>query len=241
MKTLNLKFIVSIEQFDIEKGLSYIKYPNCTTYQASPMFEFEGTLDAATYVIENNHLTKVIWPNGEERVLNLLPHQIFVFGANKQGIHSLGAALTAKEQFGAEMYNGEGLQGQSYALPTKSTPYKRLSLSEVKESVDRFIKFAHDRPGLTFFLSKVGTGYANFKEEEIIPLFKNAPDNVVFPLDWESRRHSFPSQLQPMLVGSIRIEDTSVRTLIEFLQAFDPTDIVSISDPQLLITSTTHE
>lgn len=44
---------------------------------------------------------------------------IFVFGSNPKGIHGAGAASVAKAQFGAIEGQGEGLQGESYALPTK--------------------------------------------------------------------------------------------------------------------------
>lgn len=44
---------------------------------------------------------------------------IFVFGSNPDGIHRSGSAKVAMEQFGAVFGQGEGLQGQSYALPTK--------------------------------------------------------------------------------------------------------------------------
>lgn len=44
---------------------------------------------------------------------------IFVFGSNPKGIHGAGAAKVAMEQFGAKFGVGEGLTGNSYALPTK--------------------------------------------------------------------------------------------------------------------------
>ena len=44
---------------------------------------------------------------------------IFVFGSNPEGIHGAGAAATAKAKFGAIQGQGEGMQGNAYALPTK--------------------------------------------------------------------------------------------------------------------------
>ena len=44
---------------------------------------------------------------------------IFVFGSNPEGRHGAGAARVAREQFGAIYGQGEGLQGNAYALPTK--------------------------------------------------------------------------------------------------------------------------
>ena len=52
---------------------------------------------------------------------NITPeaNTIFVFGSNPKGIHGAGAAKVAMEQFGAKYGVGEGLTGNSYALPTK--------------------------------------------------------------------------------------------------------------------------
>ena len=44
--------------------------------------------------------------------------EIFVFGSNARGLHMGGAARVALEKFGAIMGQGEGPQGQSYAIPT---------------------------------------------------------------------------------------------------------------------------
>lgn len=44
---------------------------------------------------------------------------IFVFGSNPNGIHRSGSAKVALEQFGARYGQGEGIQGNAYALPTK--------------------------------------------------------------------------------------------------------------------------
>lgn len=44
---------------------------------------------------------------------------IMVFGSNPEGRHGAGAASIALSRFGAIYGQGEGLQGNSYALPTK--------------------------------------------------------------------------------------------------------------------------
>lgn len=51
-------------------------------------------------------------------VENLEEGQVFVFGSNLNGVHSGGASLMALRNFGAEWGQAEGLQGQSYAIPT---------------------------------------------------------------------------------------------------------------------------
>ena len=51
-------------------------------------------------------------------IYSLAPNEIFVFGSNALGMHHSGAARVAYNEFGAEWGNGEGLQGQSYSIPT---------------------------------------------------------------------------------------------------------------------------
>lgn len=53
-----------------------------------------------------------------DKITKLAPDEIFVFGSNLAGRHGGGAALTAMQHFGAEWGKGEGIQGQSYAIPT---------------------------------------------------------------------------------------------------------------------------
>ena len=51
-----------------------------------------------------------------ERITELKPNEIFLFGSNLAGSHGGGAARLAYNRFGAIWGKGEGLQGQSYAL-----------------------------------------------------------------------------------------------------------------------------
>lgn len=102
------------------------------------------------------------------------PKQIFVFGSNELGKHGKGAAKTAFDYFGAKYGVGYGLQGQSFAIPTKSTPYKALSISKIKNYVKDFIAFAVTHPELTFLVTPIGTGLAGFEIKEIAPLFKTS-------------------------------------------------------------------
>lgn len=111
--------------------------------------------------------------------------EIFVFGSNLQGIHGKGAALTARK-FGAKIGVGEGLQGQTYALPTKRTPYEPLTQLEVAMYIGEFIEFAKSKPHLTFLVTKVGCGNAGFTEEQIKPMFADAHNysNIILPEKW---------------------------------------------------------
>jgi len=113
----------------------------------------------------------------------LADNEIFVFGSNQKGIHGKGAALDAKNKFGAVQGVGEGLTGQSYALPTKSTPYQSLTIDEVSKNLDTFLEVAKNNPDKTFKMSAIGTNLAEFKPQEIADILfsKDIPSNVHVP------------------------------------------------------------
>ena len=113
----------------------------------------------------------------------LADNEIFVFGSNKKGIHGANAALQAKNQFGAEIGVGEGLTGQTYALPTKSTPYKSLTVDEVSKNIDTFLEVAKNNPDKIFKMTPIGTNLAGFEAQEIADLLfsKDIPSNVHVP------------------------------------------------------------
>lgn len=104
-----------------------------------------------------------------DRIDSLGPDDIFVFGSNLQGRHGGGAARVALNRFGAIFGQGVGLQGNTYAIPTMQG-----GVETIKPYVDEFIDFAKSRPGLTFYVTKIGCGIAGFTFEEIAPLFSNA-------------------------------------------------------------------
>lgn len=109
----------------------------------------------------------------------LQPGEVFVFGSNAEGRHDGGAARFAVERFGAVYGQGEGLQGQSYALPTMGRP------TDFMAAAARFIQFAHLAPQMRFLLTEVGCGIAGYTVEWVAPLFKNAPANVELPASFE--------------------------------------------------------
>ena len=110
-------------------------------------------------------------------ITSLQNDEVFVFGSNINGMHGGGAARVAIDKFGAVWGQGEGLQGQSYAIPTME------GLANIPPVVDRFIAFAKDHPELKFFVTPIGCGIAGYTEDEIAPLFKEATklDNVFLP------------------------------------------------------------
>ena len=116
-----------------------------------------------------------------EHIETLQEGQIFVFGSNLQGHHIGGAARQAREKFGAVYGQGEGLQGQSYAIPTM-----QMTIPEIKWHVERFIQFADQHPEMTFLVTRVGCGIAGFSDSQIAPLFAGAYSlsNVYLPIEF---------------------------------------------------------
>lgn len=110
--------------------------------------------------------------------------EIFVFGSNLAGRHGKGAALTAKQQYGAQYGIGVGPTGFAYALPTKDENLNTLPLSCIAGHVNDFITYAEFRPDEVFFVTAVGTGLAGYRHEDIAPLFTHAPTNCRLPPEW---------------------------------------------------------
>ena len=104
----------------------------------------------------------------------------FVFGSNDAGRHGKGAALCAKKYFGAVYGQGHGEQGNSYAIATKDTSLRSLSIDHIRENVRVFLQHATNHPHKQFAVSRVGCGLAGYSDEEIAPLFKGHPQNVYF-------------------------------------------------------------
>lgn len=112
------------------------------------------------------------------RIDTLEDNEIFVFGSNLGGFHGGGAARLAYNKFGAVWGQGDGLQGQSYAIPTMQG-----GIDTIQPYVDEFITFARQHPELTFLVTRIGCGIAGFEDSEIAPLFRGALalQNVVLP------------------------------------------------------------
>ncbi len=116
-----------------------------------------------------------------ERITELKPNEIFVFGSNLAGAHGGGAARLAYNRFGAVWGQGVGLQGQSYAIPTMQG-----GVETIKPYVDEFIAFALIHREYKFFVTRIGCGIACFTPNEIAPLFQKAIDqeNIILPKDF---------------------------------------------------------
>lgn len=114
---------------------------------------------------------------------------IFVFGSNLAGRHGKGAALWAVQHRGAVYGQGFGMQGNSYALPTKDgrngadlkDPAQTLPLEAIRGHAMLFLAFACAHPHRTFQLTPIGCGHAGYTPEQIAPMFAGAPPNVILP------------------------------------------------------------
>lgn len=134
-----------------------------------------------------NHYTGNIQP---------LDDVIFVFGSNPEGRHGAGAARVARTLFGARYGQGEGLQGRSYAIPTKDLRVSRdrgmrsVSPEAITASIRRMYAVARTMPRMRFMVAyrnvaeRSLNGYTGY---EMIRMFTDAgpiPENVWFSREW---------------------------------------------------------
>lgn len=121
-----------------------------------------------------------------------MTNSIFVFGSNTAGRHGAGSALEAVKNHGARIGIGFGLQGNSYAIPTKDHRLKTLQIADIAKHVNDFVYFAAMHGHLTFTVVEIGCGLAGYKPSQIAPLFANCKhlinvylsDNFVEELGW---------------------------------------------------------
>lgn len=116
--------------------------------------------------------------------------EIFVFGSNLAGRHTAGAALYAYSYCDAIYGQGIGLQGNSYAIPTKDYTIKTLPLEVINKHVKDFIKFAAmqwlKQSDMLFKVTPIGCGLAGYSPEQIAPMFAKALEfkNIKLPSEF---------------------------------------------------------
>ena len=120
-------------------------------------------------------------------IQNLAPNQVFVFGSNTQGKHGKGAALTAKNKFGAIYGQAEGPQGQSYAIITKDltkNTHPSRTPEQIKEQIHNLYEYARENPDKEFLVaySGNGTNLNAYSNQEMADMFGSEPipNNIVF-------------------------------------------------------------
>ena len=110
----------------------------------------------------------------------LADNEIFVFGSNPQGNHAGGAAAHAVKHFGAVMGQGEGPQGQSYAIPTTG------DFVLFAQAVQRFVYYASLHPDQRFLVTRVGCGSAGYDVHKVARMFVDAikQENIALPVEF---------------------------------------------------------
>ena len=152
---------------------------------------------------------------------NITPdaNTIFVFGSNPQGRHGAGAAKVAREQFGAIYGQGEGLQGNAYALPTKDLRVKKnnslrsISPEQIIESIKKLYETARQNPDKQFKVAYRNTDKASlngYTGLEMIDMFLKAgpiPANIVFSKEWVDTGKFDRSSNQNLFSDDVTVND----------------------------------
>lgn len=121
------------------------------------------------------------------------PDVIFCFGSNPEGRHGKGAAYIAHKHFGAKYGKGEGLQGSSYAIPTKDlriSGQKSIKPSEIVKSIERLYEVARCNHSKRFMIAYRNTdkvslsGYTGYEMIEMFNRAGDIPDNIIFSKEW---------------------------------------------------------
>jgi predicted NAD-dependent protein-ADP-ribosyltransferase YbiA (DUF1768 family) len=131
---------------------------------------------------------------------------VFVFGSNDRGVHGLGAAKTAVDEFGAIRGQASGQQGKSFAIRTKM--YENNKLTEYndlagisKKTMDRMTVEdlnalrleAVNNPNKKYYVTEIGTKLAGRTVEQMKDFFTRMedklgiPDNIILPKVFEVR------------------------------------------------------
>ncbi len=114
-----------------------------------------------------------------ENITDLYPNQVFVYGANERGAHGAGSAKLALK-WGAEL-GFTRRRGQTYGISTKDIHIQTLPLIVVNQHVADFLFHASVFPETEFLVTAIGTGLAGLSVEDVAPMFRLAPDNVLLP------------------------------------------------------------
>lgn len=116
-------------------------------------------------------------------ITDLDENEVFVFGSNTKGHHIGGAAFRAYNHFGADWGVGEGICGNSYAIPTIGARREILGKITLSRYIRNFANFAKKNQNKVFLVTDIGTGIAGNSYELIASLFDRylkGIDNLLF-------------------------------------------------------------
>lgn len=123
------------------------------------------------------------------RVAELMTHAhaVFVFGSNLKGVHGAGAARVAAERYGARHGVAFGPTGRAYAIPTKRHYAEDgMPLAEIAKHVNAFLVYARAHPWTLFAVTRIGCGFAGYGDDDVAPLFADAPEHCELPEGWRA-------------------------------------------------------
>lgn len=172
-----------------------------TPVETADMSQFaEGRRDRKTY---------------SGKINSLLPNQVFVFGSNTQGRHGKGAALTAKNKFGAVYGRAEGPQGQSYAIITKDLTKKiqpSRTPEQIEEQISKLYQYARQNPDKEFLIaySSTGNNLNYYSNQQMADMFasESIPNNIVF-------EQGFDKLVQQSTASQQRSSEQPIQTPVE--------------------------
>lgn len=195
--SLSITNVIQFEKTEAETHEVFVKEKRARERYSRKMWEFEQAMPMASneerkryqsqiseeYYDETDSNTAYAGRVTPEKVTNLAPNEIFVFGSNDQGIHKGGAAHLALKKFGAQMGVSSGLQGSSYAIPTVGNG---IGPHEIADSFHTFVEFAKAHPEKTFLLTALGCGHGGYEPDHISRYLEEGINvsNIHYPMEF---------------------------------------------------------
>ena len=166
-----------------EKNRSDLRYNNKRNYmeklRSLGRVKEEECMEVYDFMNNNYFLSEDRISPDEVHQLN--DDEIYVFGSNINGLHDSGDSLYALEHFGAINGQAEGIQGQSYAIPTIGN-----SFDDLKAAIERFNEYVVLHPEKKFILSTIGCTTSKYTVKEMAQIFQQAYSfgNVFIPREF---------------------------------------------------------